>query len=460
MNWRSLVAVLAMLPMASRLSAQQGKRCVLVLDDSVKREFYQSEPVPGNINVFAGGDVRLSCRGENLHLGGDSLTSLNGSVFILITKAYFRDATVSLTSDTITYFKNGEQMQARGHVIVRNLKTGSTLTGPAVDYLRAVKDVRDSAETRAFQRPTLRYLPARGPKDTTIATPYLIVADRLNSFGGSRLFGFGNVVVDRDSLHGTGDSLVYLSGRGGAASLFGKPAQLRRTSHDSFQVRGKEVRLGLDDEVLRDVRAFGDGEVVNGSSEIKGQSVVLAFTDEKLSRTLAWDKVKAATVHNEGYDIKGDSIAIDSPGEKLRELRVFRRGMVQNPVDTAAARVAASDTTNKTPRDRDRLTGERIVASFAQVDSAGIEKTRLHRIEAIGSATSLFSKNVTKDGKTTPSVNYTRADTILVVMKGGDSTGVSSVRAHGTVDGMQLEKASLRKPRSDTSKVALPGKRP
>lgn len=454
----ALAALLSTLLSASA-AAQQGKRCLLKVDN-VDREGFLSEPIPGNTNYFAGGNVRLSCAGQDVRLGGDSLASLGGSVIILIDKAFFRDATISLTADTITYFKtNGELMQARGHVLLRNLKTGSTLVGPSVDYARAVTGVRPEAEMLAVQRPTLTYLPARGPKDTSKATPYVIVGDRLKGLGESKLYGYGKVTVDRDSLHGTGDSLAYLGGRGGAASLFGKLAQLQRTSSDSFLVKGSEVRLGLDDEALRDVKAFGEGEVTNGSSEIRGDSVALTFTEEKLSRTLAWDRRQQATVHNEGYDIKGDSIAIDTPGEKLRELRVYRRGMVQNPLDTTSVR-AVADTSRPAPRDRDTLWGERIIASFAQVDSAGTAKTRLQQIEAIGSARSLFSRNVTKNGKTTPSVNYTRADTIVVLMKGGDSTGVSAVRAHGTVDGLQLETASLRKAKADSTRAVLPGKRP
>lgn len=451
-------ALALLLTTAASAGAQQERRCLLNVDH-VGREGFQSEPLPGNTNLFAGGDVRLSCVGQNVHLGGDSLLSINGSVIILITKAFFRDGTLSLTGDTITYFKNGEQMQARGHVVVKNLSTGSTLTGPSVDYLRAVKGIRDSAETIALQRPTLRYLPARGPKDSAAANPYLIIADRLKGVGSARLWGAGQVTVDRDSLHGTGDSLAYLSGRGGYSRLYGAPATLLRSSVDSFHVLGKEVQLGLDDETLRDVNAFGNGHVSNAGSDIRGDSVTLAFVDGKLSRTLAWDRAKSATVHNEGYDIKGDSIAIDSPAEKLRELRVFRHGMVQNPLDTAAAK-AAADSAPGTPPDRDTLWGDRIVASFAQVDSEGVVLTRLQQVEAIGAARSLFSRNVTKNGRTTPSVNYTRADTILVVMKSGDSTGVDIVRARGAVDGMQLERASLQQARRDSSGAALPGKRP
>jgi hypothetical protein len=225
-------------------------------------------------------------------------------------------------------------------------------------------------------------------------------------------------------------------------------------------VSGKEVRLGLDDEALQDIRAFGSGHVTNGTSDIRGDSVALTLTDEKLSQTLAWGREPQATVHNDGYDVQGDSIAIDTPGEKIRELRVFRSGMLQNPLDTTTVKATADSAAAPKIRDRDTLWGERIVASFAQVDSAGVSKTKLQQIEAVGSARSLFSRNVAKNGKVTPSVNYTRADTIVIVMKSGDSTGVSIVRAHGSVDGMQLETASLRKTKTDTSGAALPGKRP
>ena len=454
------IRLLGLLTMLSTTAVvgQQGKRCLLDVDN-VDREGFRSEPIAGNTNFFAGGNVKLSCRGQNVHLGGDSLASLGGSVIILTTDAYYRDATISLTGDTLTYFKNGEQLQARGHVVALNLKSGSKLTGPYVDYFRAVKGVRDSAESVALQRPTLLVLPARRVMDSAEAPPYIIVADRLKGYGGSQMRGSGQVTVDRDSLHGTGDSLLYVSGRLGTASLYGVPATLRRLTSDSFQVSGKEVRLGLDDEALRDVRAFGAGHVTNGTSDIRGDSVALTLTEEKLSQTRAWGHEPQATVHNDGYDVRGDSIAIDTPGEKIRELRVFRSGMVQNPLDTTTAKAPGDSAASKI-RDRDTLWGERIVASFAQVDSAGVSRTKLEQIKAVGSARSLFSKNVAKNGKTTPSVNYTRADTIVIVMKPGDSTGVSVVRAHGSVDGMQLETASLRKTKADTSGAALPGKRP
>ena len=39
----------------------------------------------------------------------------------------------------------------------RNLKTGSTLTGPALDYYRVVKGVRDTLEMYSTGRPRIEY---------------------------------------------------------------------------------------------------------------------------------------------------------------------------------------------------------------------------------------------------------------------------------------------------------------
>lgn len=466
---RSVVGVLALvLCCAGSALGQSAKRC-LVYIDNVDREGFKSEPIPGSVNYFAGGNVRLSCKGQNVRLGGDSLISIGGDVVVLRTKAFYRDGSFSLNADSMIYYKASEKLEARGNVVAKNLKSGSTLTGPYIDHFRAVKPLRDSAETIAIQRPTLKYFPSRGAKDSTKATPYVIVGDRLRGYGSSRFSAVGNVSIDRDSLSGHGDSLNYVPGKTGTATIFGKPGSLRRVAADSFFVTGDAIRLGLDDEALRDVTATGNGHVVHGTSDIVGANVTLAFVNEKLERTVSWDKETLAKVRSEGYDIEGDSIAIDTPGEKLKELRVFRRGRIQNPLDsTAKAPAPAIDSTKAdstrpkpAPKDRDTLWGERITAQFHQVDSAGTSLTRLLQVVSIGSARSLFSRMVTRHGTTSPSVNYARADTIVVTMKSGDSTGVAEVHARGTMDGLQLETATLRtRAKHDTTRTAPPPRRP
>ncbi|MDX2261889.1 MAG: hypothetical protein SFU84_09365 [Gemmatimonadales bacterium] len=430
---------------------QQPRRCVLEFERPAQREGVRVEPFAGNENYYIGGDVRLKCRGQNVRVGADSVESINGEVVRFITKAYYRDDDLSLKADTLTYYQQGERLEARGNVIVVNLADSSTLKGPHLDYLRAVRGVRDSAEAVSMLRPTLTVVPKRAKGDTASKGPYVIVADLLRGFGSSRLSGRGNVTIDRDDLVGRGDSLLYTTGTAGQTILTGTPASWRRTGADSFTVTGRDIRLALTDEVLDDLRAYGDGKVVQDSTRVTGDSVALQFVDGKLARTDAWGKETLAHVTREGYDIVGDSVAIVAPGEELQSINVFGRGQLQNPIDTAV-KATPTDSAETAP-DRDTLWGNRIEARFAQVDSAGTRLTRVTFIEAIGSARSLMTQSVERNGVTTPTVNYSLADTITITMKAHPGNGFEEVRMRGNVQGLQLETASVGK------KVAVPATR-
>src|SRR5690606_38709708 len=112
---------------------------------------------------------------------------------------------------------------------------------------------------------------------------------------------------------------------------------------------------------------------------------------------------------------------------------------------------------------RDQMTGNRITARFVDVDSAGTILTRLLDIVATGSATSLYAREVERNGRLEPTINYTRADTIIILMKTGDSTGIHEVRAfrgREPVDGIQLERASVRAARRPTEGAARPEELP
>lgn len=437
-----------------------SKRCILELERAVDREAARVEQGIGNENYYFGGNVRFRCQGQNVRVGADSVESINGDVVRFITRAYYRDADVSLRADTLTYYKQGERLEARGAVHVITTRDSSTLDGPYLDYLRAVKGIRDSAETVAMQRPTLKVTPKRAKSDTTANKgPYTIVADLLRGFGSSRLSGRGNVTVDRSDLSGRGDSLLYITGTAGRTILTGAPASWKRTGPDSFKVTGKDIRLGLTDEVLNDLRAYGDGDVHQDSTRVSGDSVALRFKDGKLEQTDAWGRTMQAHATRAGYDITGDSVVVRTPGEKLQSIFVRGRGSIQNPVDTTVVlppppKDSTADSTATPKRDRDTLWGNRIEAQFAQVDSSGTLLTRLLHIEARGSARSLMTQQVQKNGKTTPTINYSRADTIRVTMKAFPGSGFDEVRMNGHVDGLQLETASLGK------KAVLPAKRP
>lgn len=439
----------ALVPLATAVAQKApARRCQLQVL-SVDREGYR-EDFQAGVNYFAGGDVHMRCLDQPVFLDGDSLASYNQEVIWLITKARYRDETIDLSADTLIYRKLDERLEMRGNVVAKNLENGSTLTGPWVDYLRAVEGIRDSSEVVAQQRPTVTYRVLRAPGDTVDPSPYVVTTDGLRTRGASWMQGWGTVEIDRDSLHGRGDSLLYVQSEEDLVTLTGMPATLRQSGSDSFDVSGTHVRLGLDGESLRRVDAFGSGRVNRGAVAVVADSVVLAFEDGDLVSTRAWDRTTPAKVLAEGIEVRGDSIAIDTPGERLRELRVFQRGILMQPLDsTEKVQLPDSTGTDSLPPIRNTMTGSAIVATFVDHDSAGTLVSRLTRIVATGSATALFARSVIRDGAPSPTINYTRGDTIIVEMHEGDSTGVKEVRAYRgslPVDGVQLERASLRPP--------------
>jgi hypothetical protein len=452
------VGVVCAAVLAAPLRGQQRKTCLIVLDNA-DRQMTTNSLMPGNTNVDVAGNVRMHCDKQQVSLRTDSLSMLSGDYARLYGHAIYRDSAYQFSADTMVYLTRTEKVEARGHVNALDRANGSTLVGPYVDYWRQVKGINDSARVIALLRPTVRYFTRLAPADTVHRRPYLLVGDRLQGFGSSRLWGSGIVTIDRDSLHGTGDSLTFERGATSTGQLIGAPAVLRRAGNDSFTVHGHEIRIALADDKLRDLHAFVAARVTRGESVVTGDTVVLSFAAEKLSLTLAWGQKGAGTLHSAGYDVRGDSLAVDTPGELLRELRV-KNGTMYNPRDSMALKpVPAPGDTTKPDTTRNWLAGRRLVAHFNQIDSAGTTVTRLQGLNSFGQAASYFARTVVKNGKVTPSINYTTADTILVMMKTGDSTGVSAVRAYGHVSGVQLETASLRK-KPDSTRVTVPGARP
>ncbi len=452
-----LAGTVLLAPSVQAQKPAKGRACLFALDRADRR-LNAVTVFANNQNFDVAGNVQMHCQGQPVYMTTDSVSVISGDFFRAFGHAVYRDPSYRIDADTIYYTRRIEKIEARGHVIVYDKQSGSTLRGPSVDYLREVKGINDSASVLAMQRPTVRYFTRTAPLDTITTRPYNLTGDVLHGFGQSRLWGNGSIVLTQDSVRGVGDSLSFVRGKVGTGRLMGDSATLRRAGNDSFTVAGKEIRLGLVDDRIHELRSFRDARVRRGVTDVRGDTIVMGFTSDKLSSTLAWARKTGATLHSTGYDVKGDSLAFDTPGEVLHEVRVFVDGMIVSPRDTSGPKIArvAGDST---PPDstRNTLWGDRMVARFAQIDSAGVMVTRLRGLQSIGDAKSLFSRTVVKNGKTSPSINYTRADTILVKMNGGDSAGVASVQAYGHVDGVQLETASLKKSRPDsTAKPAIP----
>ena len=96
----ALVAVLA-----ARLAAQGG-RCTFQIDN-VDRQGSVVETSSGT-NYFAGGDVRLSCRGTQITMQSDSVAAYGGNIVRFIGHVKYRDSTLTMDADNGVYYKAGE----------------------------------------------------------------------------------------------------------------------------------------------------------------------------------------------------------------------------------------------------------------------------------------------------------------------------------------------------------------
>jgi hypothetical protein len=414
-------AVVALVPIPR--AAAQSSRCTFQIDN-VDRQGSVVETAKGT-NYFAGGNVRLSCRGTRISMQSDSVAAYGGNVVQFIGRVKYRDSTITMDADRGTYYKAGERWEARGRVVTENLTNGSTLTGPALDYYRVVKGVRDTLEMYATGRPRIKY--ATSDSAGQAAEPYLIVADRVRFKGNDRIFGGGKVTIDRSDFAARGDSLRLDTGAGSDGTLIGGTPTLRGLGPDSFTISGNRIDLKLERRELTYLVAKGNGHALNREWDLVADTIALDINGRKLEQTLAWGGKTRPSATSPSYAMTADSLALDTPGQQLREVRGFRKAWL-------------GGTRHAGGKERDWMRGDTVVAKFATADSAGHQRALLTRIEARQAAQSYhLDSNVRVPAR--PSINYARGDAILVTMKEGQVRGVERVDIRGKVDGIQLEAA-------------------
>jgi hypothetical protein len=420
-----LLLVLAGLLFGPALHAQGGKCQVELLH--VGRQAVRTQVTDKTENLFAGGDVRLRCRGQNVRMWADSIASYQGQVLQFIGNFRYEDPTARVTSEFGTYIRAQEKWEARGNVVYRNLQDGSRLEGPAVDYYRKISGQRDLEEVFAEQRPTLR-LPVSDSGQA--AEPYVVTADRLRLRGQNLMWAGGSVTIDRSDLQGRADSMTLITGKEGLGALVGH-ASIHRAAEDSFALRGKRIDLAMANRELTAVTGRDSANATSRDLELDAGAIQLRLSARKVVQTLAWGKDPTPVALANDYQVRGDSLAVDTPEEVLQEFRSFGHAWVGFRPDTAKG-------------ERDWLSGDSIRAEFVTIAGAepGQKKAVIQRLEARQSAASFYRlANANLPGGL-PSINYSKAHRIVLTMTPGDSIKVDRVEMTGQVYGIQLEPAT------------------
>ena len=188
--------------------------------------------------------------------------------------------------------------------------------------------------------------------------------------------------------------------------------------------------------------AKGDAKAVNRDWTLVADTIAHDLAQRKLEHTEAWGDSLKPHATSAKYEIKADSMALDSPEQHLREARAFGKAWLGGEVDSVM-------------KERDWLTGDTVIATFDLRDSAGTKKSVLTRLVARGSARSYHLDPDKKKPGGRPSINYVRGDEIVITMKADGSETVDLVEVRGKADGVQLA------PSTDKSgKQAKPGEKP
>jgi hypothetical protein len=355
-----------------------------------------------------------------------------------------------MTATNGTYFKNGERWEARGNVVTRNLETGSTLTGPSLDYFRVLKGVRDTLEMYAVGRPRINYVPqdsAGRPEE-----PYIINADRVRLKGNEQVWAGGRVTIDRSDFAATADSMRLDTGPAGDGSLVGNPV-MRGLGADTFNLTGRHIDLDLQEKDLTYVLSRGNAHAVTADLDLVADTIGLDIDQQKLVQTIAWgDSIRPHAVATD-FAMRSDSLAFDTPGQKLTESRAYGHAWVGGAVDSASSERDCS----KDYRICDWLVGDTVVANFAERDSSGTTRTVLTKVDANREARAHYRTDANENG--IRGVTYSRADRIIIMMKTGEKQGVDRVELQGRVDGVQLDPQKPAVAPADTTRRQPAGSR-
>ncbi len=424
---RLVVTALLALTLAGSAGAQAPSgKCALVLEFDRINTFQLPS---GQRNTFLGGNVTARCPSQKMVLKSDSLEVYGdeGRSFF-IGHVDYREPRLSLKSDFLTYFQKEERLLAFLNVDAR-LPTGTTMKGTSLEYWRPIARTRPKQRAIALGRPTMSIVEkdAQGKAQP----PITVTGNTIWLDGDSVVASSGEVVVVRPELTATGDSL-YLDGGSGLLRIMRNP-RIVGTKGRKFTLVGQTVDLLSRRRKLERVLAKTGAEAVSEDLTLKSDTIDLRVTDDLLQRALAWGTGRAHAT-SPAQTIVADSIDVSMPGQRMRTMHAVRAASAQGTPDTTKFRTT----------EKDRLTGDTIVATFDSVavrDTAG--KPQIRQLVAIGQATSYQLLPAQDTSLRIPAINYLKGDRITVSF---DSARVKKVDVVGKVAGVLAEPDSTQRP--------------
>ena len=419
----SLALLLAAVPAGAQIGPAPSGRCAL--DLTFDRAGTTIRLPSGQRNYFVGGNVIARCPAQRIVLRSDSLEYYGdeGRAFF-IGRVDYTEPRLTLRSDFLNYFQREERILASSNVDA-TLPSGSNLKGPTLEFWRALPGIRQQHAT-AVGRPTISIVErdsAGRPQP-----PVTVTGNSVWLVGDSIVASSGQVVVVRPELNASGDSL-YLDAGTGLLRLMRTPRVVGRRGRP-YTLVGETIDVLTRQRKLERVLAKSKAEATSQDLNLKSDTIDLRIVNDSMNRAVAWGASRARAV-SASQSIVADSIDVLMPGQRLREMHAVGDAVAEG----------APDSTRFRTRERDRLTGDTIVAHFDTAASPVRDTTSKPRIRLLvsnGDATSLQHLPPRDTTLRSPAVVYVVGRAIDVTFDSGAVRRVR-VRDDSLSSGLYLE---------------------
>jgi hypothetical protein len=238
----------------------------------------------------------------------------------------------------------------------------------------------------------------------------------------------GQVVVTRPELNASGDSL-YLDGGSGLLRMMRTP-RVQGSKGRPYTLVGETIDVLTRQRKLERVLAKSKAEATSQDLNLKSDTIDLRITNDSLNRAISWGKSRSHAV-SASQSILADSTDVLMPSQRLREMHAVGGAVAEG----------APDSTRFRTKDRDRLTGDTIVAHFDTAASLlrdSTSKPKIRLLVSSGHATSLQHLPPRDSTLRTPAIVYVVGNAIDVSFDSGAVKRVT-VRDDSLSTGLYLE---------------------
>jgi hypothetical protein len=443
----AIVPVFIVLLAADTAAAQE--RCELVRSRGTTQSFnvstpYQVDHIPYPVFECDGG----------LTIQADSATFMHSTRQVsLYRNVVYADTATSLQADRAQYDSPTRHLAAQGNVVLEDLRRGSRIEGPTLDYYEAMEGRPEA----------IVEIPAGRPRTTVLRD---VVEDGIARTDTTRIDSDALQIVGDDAFHFRGDVVIRgtdLFATSGFADFLegGGRMVLRSLAHVEAQdvVLNGDTVIAVQDTaagVMRSVDAMGRARLDAEDVDIDAPTVRTYFDAGELQRLVAVGRggapgaaIEQAHAYSEQFNLTADSIDALMPAQLLEEVAAVGNAYGERLAEDDSTRiliapVTAADSALARMLAHDWVRGDTVRAFFADApDTATVapgdtaRERVLERILALGAPARSANRMVNEDRPDDPAgISYLTASSIVVWLEGGQ---VDTVEAEGNVKGVYLQ---------------------